>query len=167
MTHLATSTQHLPADAQAQVSTKVISPVVRVGLYTGALLTIIMIGSLIAANRLSWLDNRALERNGACYGLFLAIMLVPIFRFRNRPLKMFYSAMLAWGIFVIAYDIAGMFFHSLFQALRSPFEAFLEGSVIYGLCAVGSWVGGMILLTRQHRVAPRRRRSDFFNTHHQ
>jgi hypothetical protein len=159
-----TSTTH-PIPVHAHVSLKALSPAVRVGLYTGALLTIVMVGSLIAANRLSWLDNRALERNGASYGLFLAIMLIPIFRFLNRPLKMFSSAMLAWGIFVIAYDIAGMFFHSLFQALRSPFDAFLEGAVVYGVCAVGSWVGGMILLTRQHRVVPRRRRSDFFTTH--
>src|SRR6202167_1285418 len=164
MTNPATSTHPIPV--QAHVSAKVISRVVRVGLYTGALLTIVMIGSLIAANRLSWLDNRALERNGASYGLFLAIMLIPIFRFLNRPLKMFYSAMLAWGIFVVAYDIAGMFFHSLFQALRSPFDAFLEGAVVYGVCAVGSWVGPMILLTPEHRTAPRRRRSDFFDTHH-
>jgi len=154
-----------PIPVHAHVSVKLVSPAVRVGLYTGALLTIVMVGSLIAANRLSWLDNRALERNGASYGLFLAIMLIPIFRFLNRPLKMFYSAMLTWGIFVIAYDIAGMFFHSLFQALRSPFEAFLEGAIVYGVCAVGSWVGGMILVTRRHRVAPRRRRSDFFDTY--
>jgi len=164
MTDPATNAHPIPARAQA--SLKVISPAVRVGLYTGALLTIVMIGSLIAANRLSWLDNRALERNGASYGLFLAIMLIPIFRFLNRPLRMFASAMLAWGIFVIAYDIAGMFFHSLFQALRSPFEALLEGAVVYGVCAVGSWVGGMLLLARQHRVTPRRRRSDFFNADH-
>jgi hypothetical protein len=155
-----------PIPVRAHVSVKVVSPALRVGLYTGALLTIVMVGSLIAANRLSWLDNRALERNGASYGLFLAIMLIPILRFLNRPLKMFSSAMLGWGIFVIAYDIAGMFFHSLFQALRSPFEAFLEGAVVYGVCAVGSWVGAMVLLTRQHRIAPRRRRSDFLTSHH-
>jgi hypothetical protein len=165
MTDPATTTHPIPA--HAQVSAKAVSPALRVGLYTGALLTIVMVGSLIAANRLSWLDNRALERNGASYGLFLAIMLIPIFRFLNRPLKMFSSALLGWGIFVIAYDIAGIFFHSLFQALRSPFEAFLEGAVVYGVCAVGSWVGAMVLLTRHHRIAPRRRRSDFLTTHHQ
>src|SRR5271155_5351954 len=164
MTDPATTVHPIPVPTS--VAVKAVSPAVRVGLYSGALLTIVMVGSLIAANRLSWLDNRALERNGASYGLFLAIMLIPIFRFLNRPLKMFTSAMLAWGTFVIAYDIAGIFFHSLFQALRSPFEALLEGAIVYGVCAVGSWVGGMILLTRQHRVAPRRRRSDFFSTHH-
>ncbi|MFZ3215891.1 MAG: hypothetical protein WA192_07520 [Candidatus Acidiferrales bacterium] len=155
-----------PVAAPAQAALKVASPAIRVGLYTGSLLTIVMVGSLVAANRLSWLDNRALERNGASYGLFLLAMLIPIFRFLNRPLRMFFSAMLAWGIFVIAYDIAGMFFHSLFQALRSPFDAFIEGAVVYGVCAVGSWVGGMVLLTRHHRIAPRRRRTDFFSTHH-
>jgi hypothetical protein len=162
MTDPATTAHPIPAHAEPTL--KVVSSTIRVGLYTGALLAIVMVGSLIAANRLSWLDNRALERNGASYGLFLAIMLIPIIRFLNRPLKMFYAAMLAWGIFVIAYDIAGMFFHSLFQALRSPFDALLEGAIVYAVCAVGSWVGGMILLTRQHRVAPRRRRSDFFTT---
>jgi hypothetical protein len=164
MTDPATTAHSIPAHEHA--AGKVISSTVRVGLYTGAGLTIVMVGSLIAANRLPWLDNRALERNGASYGLFLAIMLTPIFRFLNRPVKMFYSAMLAWGIFIIAYDVAGMLFHSLFQALRSPFEAFLEGAVVYGVCAVGSWVGGMILVTRKHRIAPRRRHSDFFTTHH-
>jgi hypothetical protein len=164
MTNPTTIAHPIPADAHASVI--VISPAVRVGLYTGALLTIVMVGSLIAANRLSWLDNRALERNGASYGLFLAIMLIPIFRFLNRPLRMFSSAMLAWGIFVIAYDIAGMFFHSLFQALRSPFEALIEGAVVYSVCAVGSWVGGMVLLARKHRVALRRRHTDFFSTDH-
>jgi hypothetical protein len=164
MTDPATTAHPIPAHAEATL--KAFSSTIRVGLYTGALLTIVMVGSLIAANRLSWLDNRALERNGASYGLFLAFMLIPIFRFLNRPLKMFYSAMLAWGIFVIAYDIAGMFFHNLFQALRSPFDALLEGAIVYGVCAVGSWVGAMILVTRQHRIAPRRRRSDFFTTHH-
>ena len=164
MTDPATTAHPIPAHAEATL--KAFSSTIRVGLYTGALLTIVMVGSLVAANRLSWLDNRALERNGASYGLFLAIMLIPIFRFLNRPLKMFYSALLAWGIFVIAYDIAGMFFHSLFQALRSPFEALIEGAVVYGVCAVGSWVGGMVLVARQHRVIPRRRHSDFFNTDH-
>lgn len=150
----------------AQDATKIASPALRTGLYTGALLIIVMVGSLVAANRLSWLDNRALERNAASYGLFLMFMLIPICRFLNRPVKMFASAMVAWSMFVIAYDIAGFFFHNLFQALRTPFDAFLEGAIVYGVCAVGSWVGSMALLARQQPIAPRRRRSDFFDSHH-
>ncbi len=150
----------------AQDELKVASPALRTGLYTGSLLIIVMTGSLVAANRLSWLDNRALERNAASYGLFVIFMLIPICRFLNRPVKMFASAMIAWSIFVIAYNIAGLFFHNLFEAVRTPFVLFIEGAIVYGVCAVGSWVGSMALQARQQPIAPRRRRSDFFSSHH-
>jgi hypothetical protein len=152
--------------AHAQEVLKVASPALRTGLYTGGLLIIVMTGSLIAANRLSWLDNRAMERNAASYGLFAIFMLIPICRFLNRPLKMFTSAMIAWSMFVLAYDVAGFFFHNLFEAVRTPFILFIEGAIVYGVCAVGSWVGGMALQARQQPIAPRRRRSDFFSSPH-
>jgi hypothetical protein len=146
---------------------KVTSPALRTGLYTGALLVLVMVISLIAANRLPWLENRALERNAGSYGLFVLFMLIPVARFWNRPVRMFASGMLSWAMFVIAYDIAGMFFHNLFQILRTPFEALLEGAVAYGICAVVAWVGGMALLARLSPIAPRRRRSDFFKIYHE
>lgn len=151
----------------AQAAAKGASPALRAGLYTGALMVIVMAGALIAANRLPWLDNRALERNAASYGLFVMIMLIPICRFLNRPVRMFVSAMIAWSMFVIAYDVAGFFFHNLFDAVRTPFVLFIEGAIVYGVCAVGSWVGAMALQARQQPIAPRRRRSDFYSTHHQ
>lgn len=128
------------------------------GLYTGVLLAIVMTGALIVANRLPWLESRALERNAACYSLFVLFMLIPVVRFLNRPLQMFSSAMIGWVIFVICYYIAGLYFRNLFQVLRTPFEALVEGAVIYGVCAVGSWVGAMVLHARTHPILPRRRR---------
>jgi hypothetical protein len=145
---------------------RVTSPALRTGLYTGALLVLVMVTSLITANRLPWLENRALERNAGCYSLFVLCMLIPVGRFWNRPARMFASGMLSWAMFVIAYDIAGMFFHNLFQILRTPFEALIEGALVYGVCAVIAWVGGMALLARLGPVAPRRRRSDLFKTHY-
>jgi len=136
------------------------NPTLQTGLYTGALLVIVMVGALVAANRLSWLDNRALERNAASYGLFVIFMLIPVCRFLNRPVQLFTSAMVGWVFFVIAYDIAGMFFRNLFQVLRPPIEALLEGAVVYGVIAVGSWVGAMALHARTHPIIPRRRRTD-------
>jgi hypothetical protein len=135
-------------------------PALWTGLYTGTLLVMVMFGALVAANRLPWLDNRALERNAASYGLFVIFMLIPVVRFLNRPIQMFTSAMIAWVMFVIAYDIAGMFFRNLFQILRTPFQAFIEGAVVYGVFAVGSWVGAMVLHARHHAIAPRRRHDD-------
>jgi hypothetical protein len=145
---------------------KVTSPALRTGLYTGALLVLVMVVSLIAANRFPWLENRALERNAACYGLFVLFMLIPVARFWNRPVRMFASGMLSWAMFVIAYDIAGMFFRNLFQILRTPFEALLEGGLVYGVCAVVAWVGGMAFLAR-HPIAPRRRKTDLFKIYHE
>ena len=135
-------------------------PALWTGLYTGTLLLMVMFGALVAANRLPWLDNRALERNAASYGLFVIFMLIPVVRFLNRPIQMFTSAMIAWVMFVIAYDIAGMLFRNLFQILRTPFQAFIEGAVVYGVFAVGSWVGAMVLHARHHAITPRRRHND-------
>lgn len=132
-------------------------PALATGLYTGALLVVVMFGALLAANRMAWLDNNALERNAAFCGLFVIFMLVPIVRFYKHPIQMFTSAMIAWGIFVVAYYIAGMFFRNLFQVLRTPFQALIEGAVIYGVFAVGFWVGGMLLHARHHAIALRRR----------
>lgn len=134
------------------------APALWTGLYTGALLTIVMIGSLVAANRIPGLERYALERNGAAYTMFAMFMLVPVCRFLSHPGRLFSSAMIGWVIFVFAYDIAGIFFHNLFQVLRTPFQALIEGAVVYGVCAVGSWVGGMLLHARRHTIAPGRRR---------
>ena len=133
------------ADAQKPLP----CPALWTGLYTGVLLVMVMFGALVAANRLPWLDNRALERNAASYGLFVIFMLIPVVRFLNRPIQMFTAAMMGWVMFVFAYDIAGMYFRNLFEILRrTPFQALIEGSMIYGFLAVVSWVGGMVLHAR-------------------
>jgi uncharacterized membrane protein YdjX (TVP38/TMEM64 family) len=62
------------------------------GLYMGSLLIIVMLGALVAANRIPGLERYALERNAASYSLFVLFMLIPVFRFLNRPLQMFASA---------------------------------------------------------------------------
>ena len=108
-------------------------PALVTGLYMGSLLIIVMLGALVAANRIPGLERYALERNAASYSLFVLFMLIPVFRFLNRPLQMFASAMIGWGMFVVAYDIAGMVFRDLFQVLRTPFQALVEGAIIYGV----------------------------------
>ncbi len=144
------------------------SPALHTGLYTGALLVVVMAGTLVAANRIPGLERYALERNAASYGLFVMLMLIPVCRFLNRPIQMFTSAMIGWVMFVVAYDIAGIYFQNLFESLRhTPFAALVEGAVVYGVFAVGSWVGAMILHARTHPIASRRRRTDHVAHHHQ
>lgn len=130
---------------------------VRTGLYVGALLTVVMLGALVAANRIPVLEKYAFERNAACYTLFVLLMLVPVIRFLTRPLQMITAGMVGWVILVAAYDVTGFYFRDLFQVLRTPLQALVEGAVVYGIFAVGSWVCGMLLHARHHPVAPRRK----------
>jgi hypothetical protein len=140
----------------------------KTGLYTGALLIIVTLGALVAANRIPGLDQYALERNAASYSLFVMIMLIPVLRFLKRPLQLFISAMIGWAIFVVVYDIEGMVFSNLFNALRhTPFKALVEGALIYGVLAAGSWVGGMCFQARHHPIAPPRHRAPDATSHQQ
>jgi hypothetical protein len=141
-------------------------PAIWTGLYTGTLLIIVMLGALFAANRIPGLEHYALERNAASYSLFVILMLIPVCRFLNRPIQMFASAMIGWTMFAAGYDIAGMYFRNLFDTLRTPFQALIEGAIVYGVFAVGSWVGGMILQASRHPMAPRHRRSQDVSSHH-
>jgi uncharacterized membrane protein len=130
------------------------------GVFMGALLIVVMIAALFVANRVPGTERYALERNATFCALFFICMLIPIARYFNRPMPMFMSAMIGWVIFVIAYDITGMFYQNLFQVLRQPFEALIEGTIVYGVAAVSAWVIGMCLEARQSPIAPRRRRTD-------
>ena len=130
--------------------------VLRTGIYCGAFLILAMLGALVAANRIPSLEKYAFERNAACYTLFVLLMLAPVLRFLTRPLQMFASAMIAWVVFAAAYNLVGFYFHDLFQVLRTPLQALVEGAVVYGFFAVTSWVCGMLLHARNHPVAPRR-----------
>jgi len=131
-------------------------PVVRTGVYCGAFLILTMLGALVATNRVPSLEKYAFERNATCYTLFVLLMLVPVLRFLTRPLEMFASAMIGWVMFAAAYDLAGFYFHDLFQVLRTPLQALVEGAVVYGFFAVASWVCGMLLHARKNPVAPGR-----------
>lgn len=141
------------------------STTVQTGIYLGGSLIAVMLVALFISNRVPSSERYALERNAAFCGLFIIIMCFPVVRYLNRPIQMFLSAMIGWVMFVVAYDIAGMFYQNLFQVLRPPFEALIEGAVVYGVAAVGSWVAAMCLQARHVQITPRRRRTD--HLHHQ
>jgi hypothetical protein len=133
-------------------------PVLTLGLYLGAALTIVMLGALVVANRVPALEPYAFERNAACYALFVMLILVPVLRYINRPLKMFVASMTSWILLTAAYNFAGMYFRNLFIVLRTPLEVLTEGAIVFGVLAVASWVCRMILHAR--RAAMQRSAAD-------
>jgi hypothetical protein len=133
--------------------------ILRTGIYAGALLIIVMWGALVAANRIPGLEPYALERNAISYSLFLLFMFIPVARFWNRPLPMFASAVIAWVLFAVAYEAAGMVFFNLYDSLQhGPLLILMEGLFVYGLFAAGSWVMEMVLHARHHTIEPARKR---------
>ena len=134
------------------------------GVYTGAVLLIVMMGALVTANRIPALERYALERNAISDSLF---MLLPV-RFWKSPMKMFGAAMIAWTLFVVAYDVAGMVFQNLFDSVRhTPLMALSEGTVVYGVLSVLSWVGGMILHALRDSMRPGRKAASETTRHSQ
>lgn len=114
--------------------------------------------ALIVINRVPALEPYALARNAFFIGVFFVLALVPVCRFLYSPVRMFTSAMIAWAILVAGYDLAGLFFDRLFSTLHhSPFLVLVEGAVLYGICAVGSWVVEMIVHACRHSIMPDRR----------
>jgi hypothetical protein len=145
----------------------ILRPALVAGCYVGAMLTIAMLGALVAANRAPGLEGYAFERNVASFSLFGILMLLPVLRFLNRPLKMFVASMTAWSILSLAYDFAGIYFHNLFSVLqRTPFEVLTEGAIVYGIISVAAWVFAIILHARRHPLTPvRRQRTGTISSH--
>jgi hypothetical protein len=135
------------------------NPALWTGVCIGALLNVVMIAALVAADRFPRLEPYALERNAVSYSFFVLLLLLPVLRFMKRPKEMFVAGIVGWAIFSAGYNVAGLFFHSLFDVLRTPFEVLTEGAVVYGVAAVLSWVIIMIIEARRHSIAPRRRSS--------
>ncbi len=151
------ATNPIETAARALADVRPSRPALWMGVYLGAFLNLVMIATLVAANRFPKLEPYALERNAASYGLFVILLLIPLVWYITRPAQMFAAGIIGWVLFVAGYDIAGFYFRNLFEVLRTPLEALIEGGVLYGVAAVLSWVVGMIFHARRHTIAPGRR----------
>lgn len=151
-----TTSAHFEADRSSPFR----SPLVRTGLVTGVLLSIVMTISLYLANRVPAFENLASERNSACSGVFFVVMLIPAIRFRRRPVELFTSGMLAWVVFTLAFMGAGNFYENLYSSLHTtPGIMLAYGAGAYGIVAVSTWVLQMVRTALKESPAPTRRRT--------
>ncbi len=140
------------------MDTRPSSPALKFGLYTGIAMVVEMAIALVVINRIPALESYAFERNAFFIGCFFLLTLAPVCRFLSEPVRMFSSAMTAWVIFVVGYYLAGFCFERLFDALhRGPVVLLVEGAVLYGIAAVGSWVIEMVVHACRHSISPGRR----------
>lgn len=129
------------------------NPILRVGILTGIYLSVVMIAAVLLANRASWLGGDANLRNWIARGVFALAMLLPIAVFCKSAGRLVAAGMLGWVIALLTYVSLGFYFEDLYTRLRTPGQFFMLGAVVYGVAAVMSWVGSLVVGARSHHHA--------------
>jgi hypothetical protein len=120
---------------------------IRVGLYTGVCLSLVFTAWLLVANRISFLEPLAQQRNLGATVLLLLIAIMPVFRFLRSPGNLLRSGLVAWGLLTLTYRALTFWFTSL-EDYFSAFHVFVLGAIAYLFFATLSWVGIMIWRVR-------------------
>jgi len=141
---MALSSRHLPGYRWFHVFKNVS---VRMGVYVGVCLSLILIAWMIVANRMPFLERFALERNLAAAAALGFLGLLPVLRFLRSPGELLASGLVGWAIVCFTYRVLCVFF-SLLDEKFSAFHFFTLGVVIYLIFTTMSWIGTMIWRVR-------------------
>lgn len=125
---------------------------IRTGVYAGVCLTLVFTVWLVLANRVSFLDRIALERNIAAAVLLCLLALIPIFRFFRVPGNLLASSLIAWLIFSLSYRVLCMIFRGL-SDWHSTFQVFMLGAVVYMIITTLSWIVASIRKAREAHLS--------------
>jgi hypothetical protein len=125
---------------------------VRTGVYVGLVLSIVLCGWVIVANRVSFLDRFALARNLAAVALLGLVALIPVLRFWRMPGDLLASSLVAWVLFSLAYRVLCMRFAGLADRF-SAVQIFVLGAVPYMLVVTLSWIGTIIRRARASHIS--------------
>jgi hypothetical protein len=115
----------------------------RTGVYTGVSLCIVFAAWLLIANRISFLDPIAMERNIIASALLALLACIPLFRFYRSPAQLLVSGLLAWSLLTFTYRIF-CFKFVLLEEYYSAFHVFVLGAISYLIFATISWIGTII-----------------------
>lgn len=125
---------------------------VRIGVYIGVCLSLVLSSWIFVANRVPFLERFALERNLAAAALLGLLAVVPVLRFLRSPGNLLVSSLIAWAIFSLTYRLLCIFF-DLLGAKYSAFQIFMLGFVVYMILATLSWIGTLIWRVRERDLS--------------
>jgi uncharacterized membrane protein YoaT (DUF817 family) len=129
------------------------SSVIHTGIFAGVILVGVMLGSLIAANRVPRFDSIPALRNLVCCAAFGLAMTIPVARYFVSPWRLFTAGITAWSVLAAAYACAAMFFDNLVNRLGlTPLHLLMLGAVIYGVLAVMVWVASSVASLLWHHA---------------
>lgn len=124
----------------------------RTGVFTGVYLSCAFVAWLFIANRLPQFEPFAGIRNLSAGAATIAIMLIPVLRFRREPVKMFVSGLTAWTLLTVTYLAMEAHF-SLLESRMGALHMFMLGGITYGFVAVFHWVFLLCAEARQRHLA--------------
>lgn len=133
-------------------------PVLRAGAYSGAGLSLGFAAWLLVANRVPMLEPVAGLRNAVAAGFLGVLAMIPVWSFLRQPGRLFFSGIVAWGIFGLSYRVLLFIFPRL-EARMGAFQFFILGAVAYGGVATVCWVTLVVLDVRREHAAKAARRS--------
>jgi hypothetical protein len=119
----------------------------RVGIYTGACLSLGFTGWLICANRVASLERIAEERNVIAVLILFFFACLPVLRFYREPSGLLVSGLLGWSLLAITYRALCLKF-DLLEERYSAFQIFVMGAIIYLIVATVAWLGTIIWKAR-------------------
>jgi hypothetical protein len=125
---------------------------VRVGVYTGVCLSLVLAAWTFVAYRLPFLEGFAVERNLAGAALLGLLAVLPVVRFLRSPGNLLSSSLVAWMIFSFTYRLLSIFF-DLLGAKFSAFQIFMIGFFVYMILATLSWIGTLIWRVRDRYIS--------------
>jgi hypothetical protein len=140
---------HLPGYAWFSVFKNL---AVRMGVYVGVCLSMVLFSWIILANRVPFLERFALERNLAGAALLGLLAVLPVIRFIRSPGNLLASSLIAWAIFSLAYRLLCIFFE-LLGAKYSAFQIFMLGFIVYMILATISWIGAFVWRVRERHIS--------------
>ena len=120
---------------------------VRIGAYTGACLSLVLVCWILIANRVPFLDPLARQRNLLAISLLVFLAAMPVVRFLHSSADLLVSGLLAWSLLTLTYRVLTIFF-SLLEEYYSAFHVFVLGAVSYLLFATLSWIGMIVWRAR-------------------
>jgi hypothetical protein len=125
---------------------------VRVGVYVGVCLSLVLSVWIFVANRVPFLERFALERNLAGAALLGLLAAAPVLRFLRSPGNLLASSLVAWTVFSFTYRLLCILFVHLGDKY-SAFQIFMLGFVVYMILATLSWIGTLIWRARERHVS--------------
>jgi hypothetical protein len=120
----------------------------RIGLYVGFALSVMLTTWIFLANRVAFLEPFDRERDLIATTVIGLFALIPVMRYVNAPRSLLLCGMAAWTILSFTYRLLCLDFPQLYNIL-TPTQVLAMGMLFYLISATVAWMVAVIWRVRQ------------------